>query len=146
MNFATLKGLSIPQGNVKQITKDGVLLWSGDDGMRNITIIPQVSMAAYGSVTIDGTVYKPSFVAKTTELVLPVDTNIKCHVRTYSVSASAESGAIGKIVVNGNVVAQTNDTIDYNYTVTKNASITIETLSTNGTLGGYYGLITITES
>ena len=147
IDFSTLQGLTIPEGVVKKIADaSGRVLWNSDDGMRNITIIKGNTMFGYASVIVDGTEYKPNLMGGTTNLVVPAGTSIECAVRTYTASSSAETGAIAKIIVNGNVVAQTNDKTTYIYTVTKDATINLEVLSVNGKVGGSYGLLTITET
>lgn len=141
IDFSTLKGVTIPEGVVTQIAKDGVVLWSADDGMRTITLYKTYDYLGSGTAEIifnptgqpglanmiryqdsDSCMYFDGYWESWTSpatIEVPVDTVV-------SYSLEAENAAC-EVIINGSVVYSDNsDYVWYEgYTVTKNATITM---------------------
>lgn len=137
IDFSTLKGLTIPEGNVTKITDvSGNVLWEAPPSGATITITKKV--AGYedertgGYVTIDGVHHSVS-----TSLVVPLGTVIVCKAPAVSHPMYGSYG--GQIKLNGTLVAN-NGT--YEYTVNKDAEIAIQNV---GSPSGVVANINITE-
>jgi hypothetical protein len=139
IDFSTLKGLTIPEGNVKQIADaQGNVLWSAVKPMCTVTINssvlgpqPQIFNKAY--VIIDGQTYKANTLtqngqspANVASLVVPSGTVIHCY--------SEGGGTIpGTISVNGGNVGINNGLItEYDYAVNGNVEVLLGSQSPNG--------------
>ena len=131
IDFSTLKGLTIPEGNVKQIADaQGNVLWSA---AKPVTITLKRKSGMYnnpekphGWIVVNGQTY---YAEETpTEIPVKTGTTITC-CKTAGVQ------------VNGQYVSQGAD--DYEYTVSSNAII--EIVSTHVSDTQYLGLIVITE-
>ncbi len=139
MNFATLKGLTIPEGAVTQIADAaGNVLWKAAPSEATIKITGDTWYFAI--VTIDGTEYTNCGDGVT--LAVPIGTEITCYVQdnTY--------GGNGEIIVNGEIVARTEVgalECTYTYTVVGNANIVLTENIISGYQKGSAGTITITE-
>ncbi len=150
MNFATLKGLTIPEGAVKKITDaSGAVLWSAKKNVKvtitskcegivgetaNIFISSPEPFADPDAPAVDiymKTLYvyeEPNFTIE-----LPVGTTIDCTVDDTKQSNRCY------VSVNGvNVLSESGF---YTYTVTKDVSIHMQ----DKYAMGEYGMITITE-
>ena len=131
MNFATLKGLTIPEGNVTQITDaGGRVIWK--QAPKEVTItITELSAYYYTParhlwLEINGITYDTqSSILSATEIPVPVGTVIKCCF----------SGAYtsNKIYLNETVIAEGMET--YDYTVTGDISIKGSLKVTGGGMG-----------
>lgn len=79
IDFTTLKGLTIPEGNVTQIADaNGNVLWKKAPSEATITIIGDTSSTIGGliNVTIDGQIYTGT--CGTVELTVPIGTLVYC--------------------------------------------------------------------
>lgn len=131
MNFATLKGLTIPEGVVTQIADaSGRVLWSAVKPVCTVTITDTGS--EYAHVTIDGVKYTTP-----ATLEVPVGTTISCFV-----GDSNETKARAYVEVNGTQVVK-GVAEDYDYTV---AEDTIIDLGLAYSSDGPYGKIEIFEA
>lgn len=100
MNFATLKGLTIPEGNVTQITDaSGRVLWKQAPSGAKVSIVASGDFGA--RVVIDGITYGTA----STELTVPIGTVITCKA--------------DQVRVGGNQVGATT----YDYTVTGDVAV-----------------------
>ena len=145
INFATLKGLTIPEGAVTQITDEsGRVLWSA---VKPATITLSFTRNGGGSfsdnarVTIDGVKYPVNENdLTTTVLTIPIGAVITCKVASGNTAVSSQ-----KITLNGTTVASGNS--EYLYTVVGDATINsvINTSYTPQTGTVAYGTISITE-
>ena len=130
IDFATLQGLTIPEGNVTQIADAaGNVLWKQAPAEATVTI------TGYGGnyhcyVTINGTMY---YTANT--LVVPVGTVVACY--------AFNDGIASYVTLNG--VTVSNNATPYNYTVNGNVTINLEYLR-NTEDKEYGGRIYITET
>lgn len=135
MNFATMKGLTIPEGVVTKITDaSGRVLWSAVPMVTIVITKPSItekSNADYAKVTVNGQVYDGS---TTVSLLVPVGTSIQCDV----VTAISGSMQLGGISLNGDKLGLSN----YNYTVTSNCTIEVWMIS----MMHKYGNVRITET
>lgn len=143
MNFATSQDLTIPEGAVKQITDaSGRVLWSAEKTAEIYIVVNEVRFIeemfiTSGQITVNGTQYDSK--ADGQMLTLPVGTVIQCRCASVAWKG-ATVAPVGIVSVNGVVVAQSpavslefspevnKDLIhtadaNYNYTVTKNATI-----------------------
>jgi hypothetical protein len=146
IDFSTLKGLTIPEGNVTKITDvSGNVLWEAPPSGVKITL----SFKANGSpsfrdiayIIIEGVKYPITNTNPATEeLILPIGTIITCYVGSANTSVTQQ-----KITLNGKTVA--NGTSEYLYTVVGEASIVATTQMTYTPMTGTvaYGTIAITE-
>lgn len=132
MNFATLKGLTIPEGNVTQITDaSGNVLWKKAPSTANVKLKVQnggnfsgMTESPNVGVTIDEVPYNSA-----QELVVPVGTVIMCV---------CSAGNTNQIYLNGETVDTRKDAgrYIYDYTVTGDVEITMGgSMSMQG--GGY---------
>lgn len=101
IDFSTLQGLTISEGVVTQIADElGNVLWSADDGMRDITIsILSSNAVQYASIEVDGVVYGSTM--GSTVISVPVGTVAKCKVTKYNANATASIKLNGAVVVDG---------------------------------------------
>lgn len=139
IDFATLKSLTVPEGNVKKITDEsGNVLWEAPPSGVTVTITK--TKAGYediytgGHVMIDGVYYR-----EPTSLVVPLGTVIVCP--SIYVSHPMYGGFGGQIKLNGTLVASGGGT--YEYTVNKDVEIAIQNV---GSPAGIAANINITES
>lgn len=150
MNFATLKGLTIPEGVVTQITDaDGTVLWSAKrNAIVTITGKCEGIMGETASITVKSAepFANPSNPSSTTTnwtafaweepnctIELPVGSIVECNVTDTKQSKRCY------VSVNGvNVLTESGT---YIYTVTRNVSIHVQ----DKYAMGEYGMITITE-
>jgi hypothetical protein len=132
MNFATLKGLTIPEGNVTKITDaSGNVLWSAAKPV-TITLKRHQNYSGtvvHGWIEINGV---PYYAAETpTEITVTEGTKILCC-------------ATSQVQLNGTTVAQWNGTeVRYEYTASVNA--TIEVMNAHNSDTQYLSIILITE-
>ena len=145
MNFSTLKGLTIPEGSVKQIADaSGRVIWSA---VKNVTITITFDGTYNGDayVTINGESYHSSIT-----LEVPAGTVILCE----AFDSKKDYGA--KIFLNGTIVDEGN-LPEYNYIVPKNVKTVNIQLKQVGTyekrgeiyiteIPEGYALVTITGS
>lgn len=123
IDFSTLKGLTIPEGNVKQISDaSGRVLWSAKPSEATVTITGDWSDT---TITINGVTYYD------TTVVVPIGTVITCYAN------NDENRTPYGIYLNGVHVALTT----YAYTITCN--VHIETRG--GRDGGYVYITEIRE-
>lgn len=137
MNFATLKGLTIPEGVVTQITDaDGTVLWSAKrNAIVTITsecngIMGDTSHIKIVSETVSFEAYAYDMPDCTLEV--PIGTTIECTVTRNKGNADSS------ISVNGTKVLTVGT---YIYTVKGNVAIHVSDKYSMGE----YGIITITE-
>lgn len=124
INFSTLKGLTIPEGNVTQIADaSGAVLWSAVEKV-TVTITTSgmfLTGSTPGSVTINGV----SYTAATT-VEVPAGSVIVCSAPWVTMYNSTNRAG-GSVSVNGTTVARlvvgVNPTI-YEYTVNSDVKIT----------------------
>lgn len=125
IDFATLKGLAIPEGNVTQITDaSGRVLWKQAPSEATITItkvgsLPPNTIGA--QVIVNGTNYSDAIT-----VTVPIGTIITCTAKwTTKYMASTHTG--GTVMVNGAVVAESGElsggTTTYEYTVQGDVAI-----------------------
>lgn len=128
IDFATLKGVAIPEGTVTKIESGGAVLWSAKtDATLTITTS---GMTGYAHVTIDGVQYSSA-----ATVTVPVGTVVSCWAKESTISGT------GGIDFNGERVAVGT----YDYTVTGNAAIML-TGGMGGSMGSItFGYIAITE-
>lgn len=139
MNFATLKGLTIPEGVVTQITdSDGTVLWSAK---RSAVVTITGKCEGINGDTARITVYDGQSVVFTAEaweepnctIELPIGSTIECYVTDTKLSNRCY------VSVNGvNVLTKPGT---YIYTVTKDVAVYVA----DRYAMGEYGMITITE-
>lgn len=145
INFATLQGVTIPEGNVTEI-KDasGKVLWSA---VKPATITLSFtrngggSFSDYARVMIDGVAYPTNENdLTTTAVIVPIGTVITCKVASGNTAVSSQN-----ITLNGATVASGNS--EYPHTVIGDATIksTINTSYSPQTGSVAYGTIAITE-
>ena len=135
IDFSTLKGLTIPEGNVTKITDaSGRVLWNADDGMRTVMIAGS-GHASYCYVMIDGVKY-----TSTATLEVPVGTIITCYVHD-KYGANKQS-----LKVNGVELAKDAPSykFTYDYTVTSTRKIMVALLAVANPSEAH-GTITINE-
>ena len=150
IDFATVKGLEIPEGKVVQITDaDGVVLW---DANVKVTITSSffgmdgdtASITVNSSVPFSPDPTNPSYKTKTwtvsvadepnCTIKIPVGSTIECTVSREKGNADSYISLNGTRVVTG--------VGTYLYTVTGEVTITIADKYSQGD----YGMITITET
>ena len=144
IDFATLQGLTIPEGVVTQITDaSGRVIWKAAPSEATITLTflqntdaPQPYVT---KVTINGVSY-PSMIQgnpdmTTKEVVVPLGTVITCK------TMHGDAG-VGKITLNGETVVD--GAGEYEYTVVGNATIHSTGTMTSST--ARHGIINITET
>ena len=144
IDFSTLQGVTIPEGEVTQIADaSGTVLWSRAADTAAIYITGSGVYSGYehtlASVTIDGVEYTSDAtvevrVGSTITLYVYISTNL----------------AVAEISVDGTVVAQTDQgvltsTATYDLTVTGNTAIALTTTGIIAALT-YYGTISVTTS
>lgn len=120
MNFATLQGLTIPEGVVTQITDaSGRVIWSA---VKKVTItldFTNAGMSGYLSAEVNGTQYKGGFGGghngKVYEISVPVGDKIVCTTGSAPYACT--------IVVNGTTVSSTKAGATYEYIVSRNVTI-----------------------
>lgn len=147
INFATIQGLTIPEGVVTQITDaSGNVLWSA--GGKLISVAMSGSGGLYSQVVIDGTSY--GFI-NVENIEVSKGTTMVCTVETIS------AGNAGKIYLNGVLVAQTETPetnltteetlrVQYEYVINKPIAIKFTyTAVKPGWITFYYGQLEITE-
>lgn len=146
IDFSTLKELTIPEGNVTQITDaSGNVLWkqapSGVPITLSFTRQGAASFYTYASITVDGVSYPTvdnQLNLPTEEIIVPIGSVITCKV----------AGNVGtpQIKLNGKTVASGNNK-EYQYTVVGEATIaaSIARSFTPQTGTQPYGTISITE-
>lgn len=126
IDFATLKGVAIPEGNVTQITDaSGAVLWKAAPSGVPVTIT--VSGATYygtpGFVTINGVNYNAA-----TEVLAPIGSVIVCCAPWVTMYGSTNRSG-GSVKLNGKTVAALNASVNptiYEYTVTGAVSIQLQ--------------------
>jgi hypothetical protein len=130
MNFATVKGLTIPEGNVTKIEAGGRVLWSAAKPV-TITLKRHQNYSGtvvHGWIEINGV---PYYAAETpTEITVTEGTKIVCCVTS-------------QVQLNGAVVAQGAGNVRYEYTASVNA--TIEVMNAHNSDTQYLSIILITE-
>ena len=130
MNFATLKGLTIPEGVVKQITDaSGRVMWT--QAPSGVTVSITGNGYTYANVIIDGVIYNTA-----SEIVVPLGTVITCVTQNSnyggSIKLNYESVASGKGA-------------RYEYTVVSDVTIGLGTEDPSGMGYVTYGTITIVD-
>lgn len=119
INFALVKGITLPEGNVKQMADaSGRVLWSVDDGMRTVTI-NGMGDSTYCYVTIDGVKYYGS-IGNVITINVPAGTVMSCYV-----GHPASSGYTKAIQLNGTMVSMDK----YNHVIT--TDMTVATMYAN---------------
>lgn len=119
MNFATLKGLTIPEGNVTQITDaSGNVLWSAVKKVIVNVIRPSGST---GSVTLDGNEYTVSGAYEALE-------SISVMVKSYFSGPPSYYAADAYVYLNDTIVAtaQYGETTNYSLSLEGYSEVTIE--------------------
>lgn len=119
MNFATLKGLTIPEGNVTQITDaSGRVLWSAVKKVIANVIRPSGST---GSVTIDGIEYTESGTYEALE-------SISVMVKSYFSGPPSYYAADAYVYLNNTIVATASSgaTTSYSLSLDGCSEVTIE--------------------
>lgn len=147
INFSTLKGLTIPEGNVTQIMDAARnVLWELDDGMAKITItgdgrVPTAQSMAAWVHNIPGETFS---VTSAAEFTVPVGTTI-----TLGVSGSSQYGYLGTVYLNGELWKTSSITGSggFDYTVQGDVTINLEAFEMEGLTVAYryYGKISVTE-
>jgi hypothetical protein len=130
MNFATLKGLTIPEGNVTKITDaSGRVLWSAvKPATVTLTCSDGSSLACtYATATING-IYYTGVASYNGSVIIPYGGSVPLTVEVgttieLNVSGSGGAGSRPSIYLNG--VKVSGDT--YNYTVTGLVTIDFQT-------------------
>lgn len=131
IDFSTLKGLTIPEGNVTKITDaSGRVLWSA---AKPVTITLKrhqyyAGTVVHGWIEINGVPYYA--VETPTEITVAEGTKIVCC-------------ATSQIKLNGTDVASGSGDVRYEYTASVNA--TIEVLNNHNSDTQYLSIILITE-
>ena len=137
MNFSTLKGLAIPEGNVTQITDEsGNVIWKQAPAGANVKVTISNS-GNYASMTqsplvyllIDGVRHNTA-----EEIIVPIGTVITCGISRQT-SGSTTDG----IYLNGTKVAYTSSSrygASYDYTLTGDIDIVLSSGMTMSSGGG----------
>jgi hypothetical protein len=144
IDFATLKSLTVPEGNVKKITDEsGNVLWEAPPSGVTVTITNSgvTNVPPNGSIIIEGVSYK-----QPQSIVVPLGTVITCSAPWTKHQIYGSYG--GQIKLNGTLVADRGSgngggTTTYDYTVNKDVEIDINNV---GSPNGVYANINITES
>lgn len=125
IDFSTLKGLSIPEGVVKQITDaNGRVLWSASKPVNiHVTRNPAFSTdSTYANIAINGQVYDGSVDA---DVTVDAGSVIRCYVQTNTAGR-------GGITVYGEGVTGSlaaNSSATYDFIANADATITVSVLS-----------------
>ena len=152
IDFTTLKGLSIPEGEVSQIADaSGMVLWKKAPSGANVKVtlnnggnFASMTTSSYAYFTIDGVKHN---IAE--ELVVPIGTVI-----TFGVSRPTSGTVTAGIYLNGTVVSYTTSDrygSTYAYTVMGDIEVVLRSSMTMTSGGGggttqlYEAIINITE-
>lgn len=137
MNFATLKGLTIPEGVVTQIADaSGNVLWSA---VKKVTITIEGNGGDYAHVVIDGVTYNTA-----TTVEVPIGTVISCVAK--GINARTIRCNYAKV---GSGYDELNGDAQYEYTVVSDATIDLKW--TNAIIGSNdsyydYGIVDIVDA
>lgn len=125
MNFATLKGWAIPEGNVVQVADaSGRVLWSAVKKV-TVTLKATGNSNGYAWTVIDGVRYEG-----TQEVTVPIGTVITCYAKCDDMVPLFDAPCY--IYVNGTRVAETYATDTISHALTVNTDITIKMMTGEG--------------
>lgn len=133
IDFSTLQGLTIPEGNVTQIADaSGNVLWSA---VEKATITIAGNGGAYAHAVIDGVTYNTA-----TTVEVPIGTVISCVTDCYTGYTLTSTISVNYQAVASGVA------VTYDYTVVSDATITLSTKIPAPTVPYYYGMIDIVDA
>lgn len=119
MNFATLKGLTIPEGNVTKITDaSGRALWNAGPKTVKLNIAGTGTVFCYVQIG-DG---QPHYGGTTVNV--PVGTVLKCVATPDTANPSLPADKIGTVILNGTKVAEGRPAY-YEHVITTNTNIAL---------------------
>lgn len=138
MNFAALKGLTIPEGKVTKITDaSGRVLWSAGPKTVKLNIAGTGTVFCYVQIG-DGQPYYGE-----TTVSVPVGTVIKC-VATHDTANPATAGKTATATLNGTTVAEGRPAY-YEHIITTNTNIALIYIAST-TTNYYHSSISIIET